>query len=884
MVFRLEESIAAVCAPSPGTHANLHVCQAVFESSRYVVYAAESLLVVLVEAPPRLTSNTCEEATRASRFELWQVWNAQDAIRCVRFNPSKKAARGALALCIDEGRGVLLMPVSATSSRAAAVAEASRASTLDGHTGTGLSMAAGSDVVPRSDYVKAHLHLHLPRWTESVRWKCDDRLLNHLEWVESGDDLFLLGVGEKLSIWKLVDDSVQVYLQRTVTLSSGGGLDAEIPLPVVPVCHFDVAPSGRFAATAGTHDRIVKVWNLGELSPHEGTPMSLFLAHTRALVSMTWSKDMNVYNARSTVATTTGVCEMLFTLDRAGNISIWRENAAPLRSFVLWKQCSTADICRSSFDDDASSLESRIREFGLINHYWGREAPKALSSINEALLSENTVMDALCLFHYGYGSLNEARRNELVSQRMNNITQMNAKLLGDRSGTIADTHVGETFTCGNIALEKTFAVNLLFGVLKNGDFCIFRVESIPFTVRLPTTVHITVDAVSENRVFLLSYLFFLVTVTFVKYSQMLMCIMSARLIIKQTTTESYLRCAKLKLQVESSTVGICKRGVSYSVQSCEVCAVCSSMMSAKKERDTQVASLSVAIMIPRCLQDSQADTRGSPIKIATTTISGRLNVFQASGSLRRLNVASRSRIDNAIGPVTHTALYEERGVIYMFADEKLHVAMVTTPRISHQVAKSTESLPPESSVPRNESSLDIAENNVLDLSACYVDDNDDSEELDDLVAVVIPESVKIEWSNSSSFFSQPATDKPTKDYSMIVGVHKDGRKLTVWVFSFELTLSEPLASSVQLFRKTKLNLHEARLLSVASVPLLNTFEVALASFDTDLQLILWAFTDLDDLLEVKPVHKVDVGALMRITKHAQRSHMEFDLTEEQFKI
>ncbi|KAL4151665.1 hypothetical protein PRNP1_008607 [Phytophthora ramorum] len=222
MVFRLEESIAAVCAPSPGPDADLRVCQAVFESRRYLVYAAESLLVVLVEAPAVSSSSARDQAKSASRFELWQVWNAQDPIRCVRFNSSKKVARGALALCIDEGRGVLFMPASATSSRAAAMAEASRASTLGDAGGVPPSMAAGSDLIPRSDYVKAHLHLHLPRWAESVRWKCDDRLLNHLEWVESGDDLFLLGAGEKMSIWKLVDDSVHVYLQRTVTLSSDG--------------------------------------------------------------------------------------------------------------------------------------------------------------------------------------------------------------------------------------------------------------------------------------------------------------------------------------------------------------------------------------------------------------------------------------------------------------------------------------------------------------------------------------------------------------------------------------------------------------------------------------------------------------------------------------
>ncbi|CAI5745612.1 unnamed protein product [Peronospora destructor] len=465
MVYKLEESIVAVCAPSPWPQADLRVFQAVFESSRYLMYAVDSLLVVLVEARPVSTA-------AASKFELWQVWNTQDPIRCVRFNTSNKEARGALALCTDEGRGVLLMPASAMSSRATAVAETSRAS----NTGTRLpSVAEGSDLVPRTDYVKTHLHLHLPRWTESVRWQCDDRLLNHLEWVESGDDLLLLGAGEKLSIWKLVDDSVQVYLQRTIVLSGG----EEVPL--VPVYHFDVAPSGRFAATAGKNDRIIKVWNLGELFPHEGAAMSLFLAHTRALVCITWSKDIHVYDVGSTVATTTGACEMLFTLDRAGNISIWRESLSQLRSFVLWKQFAASDFYSSPFNEDNERLESPIRVFGLVNHYWAREAPKPVSSINEALLSESTVMDALCLFHYGYGSLSEMRQNKFVTQRMNSMSQMNMKLLGNRSGAVADTHVGEAFICGNVTLEQIFAVHLIYGVLSNGDFCIFRGASIPFT-------------------------------------------------------------------------------------------------------------------------------------------------------------------------------------------------------------------------------------------------------------------------------------------------------------------------------------------------------------------------------------------------------------------
>ncbi|KAE9358847.1 hypothetical protein PF008_g2524 [Phytophthora fragariae] len=713
MVFRLEESVAAVCAPSPGAHAALLVCQAVFESSRYLVYAAESLLVVLVEAPqPK------------SRFELWQVWNAQDAVRCVRFNPSKKAARGALALCIDEGRGVLLMPASATSSRAAAVAAASRGSALEDTT-------PSMDLIPRPDYVKAHLHLHLPRWAESVRWKCDDRLLNHLEWVESGDDLFLLGAGEKLSIWKLVDDSVQVYLQRTVTLSAGGGPELDAPLPCVT--HFDVAPSGRFAATAGLHDRIVKLWTLGELSPHEGAPMSMFLPHSRALESMTWSKDVNVYNARATVASTAGACEMLFTLDRAGNISIWRENVAALRSFVLWKQIAAVDLCPSSLD---GSVESCIRVFGLVNHYWGRETPKPMTSINEALLSESTVMDALCLFHYGYGSLDEARRNGLVSQRMDSVSQMNAKLLGDRSGAVADTHVGETFICGNAALEKTFAVHLLYGVLSNGDFCIFRAESIPFTGVSPRLSLIL--NVSDLREQLADAHVYNVSTSDYQDQASGAASFFIELLFQQKTAESYLQCARLKLQSETSP---------------------------------------------------------------------------------------------------------------------LHVAMVTPGGI-HPVTKPVEDSAVDSWGSRRPSAMVVSAHDTLALSACYMDESEDSEELDELIAVTIPESVKIEWSNSSSFFSRSATESPTKDYSMVVGVHRGGRKLAVWVFSFELRISEAISSSVQLFRKTTIDIPEATLLSVASVPLLNMFEVTFASFDVDSQLTLWKFADLDELLEAPSVDSI----------------------------
>ncbi|XP_024580299.1 uncharacterized protein PHALS_14757, partial [Plasmopara halstedii] len=71
MVFRLEESIVAVCAPPANSQADLLICQAVFEANRYIVYALESLLVVLVEV--------FSVPTGVARFELWQVWHSKEA-------------------------------------------------------------------------------------------------------------------------------------------------------------------------------------------------------------------------------------------------------------------------------------------------------------------------------------------------------------------------------------------------------------------------------------------------------------------------------------------------------------------------------------------------------------------------------------------------------------------------------------------------------------------------------------------------------------------------------------------------------------------------------------------------------------------------------------
>lgn len=499
MVFRLEEAIAAVAAPDVAADAqgsDLRVCTAVFEGNRYFLYVNEALVVLLVENQDAATpQNPRSEAKRTSQFDLWQIWNADDAIHCIKFNNTKKVARGAIALCIDEGRGVLLMPcggsaaaavsggslVGSASSSATLAASASSSSAMDNGYGIGGLNAFGgvghSNEVS-SDYAKVHLNLQLPTWRESVRWKSEDRLMDRVEWVESGEDLFLVGAGEKITIWKIVDDAAQVYLQRSFALACD---------PDTGVSHFDATFSGRFIATAGQHDRIVKLWNLNELA-HDGTPICLFLAHQRALQRVKWSKDMHTYKMRSAQSPTMVHCEMLFTLDKAGNISIWRENVAPVRSFALWKIFNCQDYLlqpdseRFFFDADRDA-NAKIRAFGLVNHYWARPIPSTIASVADAMLDEANVLSALCMFHYGHSSLEDARRSELYNQRMDGVAKMNSKLLGDRSGATADTHAGETFISGNATLSKTFSVYLLYGIHDNGDLCLFRTEFIPFSVR-----------------------------------------------------------------------------------------------------------------------------------------------------------------------------------------------------------------------------------------------------------------------------------------------------------------------------------------------------------------------------------------------------------------
>ncbi|TMW68545.1 hypothetical protein Poli38472_006013 [Pythium oligandrum] len=573
--------MVAVASPAllPSEVSRRRFCTATFDGTRYMFYAVDTFLVILSENHEQaIHNNPRSEAKRCSQFDLRQVWSVQAKVNCVAFNPiGKRVARGAVALCIDDKRIVLLTPTGAPTTTpvaaAAATAMASklavktsdadlqpvskrRPSVFTGRTSTDVS----------NEYAKVHLYLQLPTWKESIRWRSEDQHLDRVKWVESGDDLLLVGAGEKISVWKIVEESgLQAYLQHSFNIGE----------PEHRIWHFDVTHTGRYVASAREHDRILKVWSIGELA-HDGKPISLFLPHQRALVSVQWAKNWHSYKIRHHDPLMPRV-EMLYALDKNGDISIWREHVASShRSFVLWRRFTTQDFLLSSsctvdserVDDGSLQhvLASRLRSFGLVQNNWGRPTPRAPMTITDALLERNTVLSALSLFHYGYASIDEVRRNELTNQRMDGIGKIHSKLLGDRRGMIADTHSGETLLNGNTPLNKTFVVTLAYAVHENGDFSLFRVESVHFSAVAPRVALLCVF--SGLREQLVDATVYSICSSDYKDRENGSSTFIVEIVFQPQREERHAKIARLKFQAESTVFGArdSRAMASYSVQ------------------------------------------------------------------------------------------------------------------------------------------------------------------------------------------------------------------------------------------------------------------------------------------------------------------------------
>ncbi|DAZ99444.1 TPA: hypothetical protein N0F65_004077 [Lagenidium giganteum] len=876
MVFRVEDSALAVCAPpAHDGRAALRVCNAMLEQNRFLFFANEQLLVVLLEnGALGVAGNPRAEAKRPSQLELWQVWNANERIQCVRFNNHKKVARGALALCVEEGRGVLLMPSTSLVPRGDA---------HDAHDGDDsqammrpssrhvrrsssilLNRAATNDQVT-PQYVKMHLHLQLPTWRESVRWKAEDRRMDRIEWVESGEDLLLIGAGEKITVWKIVDDAVQVYFQRSFALGDPGQ-SAHL---------FDASWSGQFLSTAGEFDRIAKVWMMGELA-HDGSPVCAFLPHPRSLARLQFVKDQHTFRNRGNGRK----CEMLMTLDKNGSVSIWRETVASTRSFVLWKSFSSPDYMLQNeahyfFDIDqyenAASV-SKLKRFGLLDHYWARLPPINAHSISDALLEEENVMAALCMFHYGFGSLDEARRNELYNQRMDGVATINSNLLGNRNGLSADTHAGETFIGGNLPLNQTFSVCLLYGVHENGDLCLFRIEFIPFSGVTPRVALLLLY--SGLREHLANAEVYSISSSDYKDRENGSMNFIVEILFQPRSGDSILKFARLKLQAESSSFASMKnpRGaVCYTVQSCDVSDACLSILPAQKSIG-EVQSIDVQGFSHLVPQAISTPSIVGPQSVIIANIDHRLELLRPASSLTSLH--SRASSPKGLEEASNAVFYNKQNALFFISRGLLHAAQVTETRVPGAPTGSiTFALPTTTSA----------------VNVCYEDDT--AEIVDELILVDVPARMKREWSASMSYFGASESTR-SKDYCLVVGTSTTHSKLVVWVFAFEVTdpteamtvdVHPPPAMS--LHRKTETTTRGKKFASVASIPIMGPYDAMFGTINTDLHLELWRFPDESEL-RPETFSNVDVAALIKSTKPPTTGieSLTFNQAQEKYKF
>lgn len=412
------------------------------------------------------------------------------------------------------------------------------------------------------------------------------------------------------------------------------------------------------------------------------------------------------------------------------------------------------------------------------------------------------------------------------------------------------------------------------------------------------------------------------------------------IIYQRQTAETHLKVARLRLQADiSSFNGRGHRGsVCYSVQSCEVGDLCSCMFGAKQQGGgvTSLAISKVRASSRPLSHPRVADGVGAlPVKVAVSNIGNRLDIFRPSAMLRNLQIECRPHPTPAMSAVTHSVCFEEQSVLFFFADGKLHAATVTSDD-NVERRKSTRGTATAASlyslsggIMRSDSfqgSGSPSADAVAGTSAaiCFEETLDDTRDdaqvgetnLTDLVVLRVPDTQKLDWASSASMFgtSREPPSRPSKDYCAVVGLKQGGTELVVWVFSFEhLTTSPPVAEKnseeeddddddlglsdpssqlappssmkMTLFRKTEVTVPQTTILvSIASVPSLEAFELAFATMDANLQFGVWTFADTDDLAEVQRVQQTNVTELIKTSSASeqQADNMTFNTAVEAF--
>ncbi|KDO23563.1 hypothetical protein SPRG_10758 [Saprolegnia parasitica CBS 223.65] len=270
-------------------------------------------------------------------------------------------------------------------------------------------------------------------WQCEATWRCEADMQAPLQWCETTDDLTLVAAGTRMTSWKVVHDAVTVYAHRSFDLC----VDA-------PVHLLAAASDGRYIATGATpHSRLLKVWCMEPWPSETAAPSCVFLGHARAVCSMEW------LDARAQ-----GDNASLLTLDRRGQLTLWREdlNGSPFAFLQTLAIDTTAILSQYS--------SVNLVACGLVARPMTRP------------LARTTLNDGLCFWELTPKSEPE----HLVYDDHRGVGQAAGFFF--RSGATADTHQGEKFIPGNVALQTHAASYVVYGVLDNGDVCFWRLDCV----------------------------------------------------------------------------------------------------------------------------------------------------------------------------------------------------------------------------------------------------------------------------------------------------------------------------------------------------------------------------------------------------------------------
>ncbi|OQR97751.1 hypothetical protein ACHHYP_10081 [Achlya hypogyna] len=291
---------------------------------------------------------------------------------------------------------------------------------------------------------------HDIHWQCDMTWRCEPNMEAPLQWCDTKDDLLIVGAGTKVTSWKVVNDAVLVYPHRSF------GLRLEAPAHLAKV-----SGNGRYVATGATaQSRLIK--QPPRRVCFSGTPAQSKLSVPHSLQRTAPHCVLDWVESARHVDNAT-----LLTLDMRGDMTLWREDSSAF-AFVRMVALDTTSVL--------SHHTVNMLACGSVDV----PAPRRL---NRLVLDD----DFQLAFLPPTPTLVD---DNVYGPTMDRFGTAGSKAAGFffRPGATADTHEGEPFIPGNVALAKCAVVYLLYSVLGNGDVCLWRVDCISLLMASPRSV------------------------------------------------------------------------------------------------------------------------------------------------------------------------------------------------------------------------------------------------------------------------------------------------------------------------------------------------------------------------------------------------------------